>query len=543
MNTKDSFKDRLPYYWDGENIESLLSVLASPLDESSDAIDRLRATRRLTELIDGEEISSGKNLDNLTFNVGVVRDVLSFIDSDLDIDVQAENDEMLRNRAVWNIDLQQSDAISNQIKKLFAQGLVMFRVRTGFGGTVREYDLTASDFTHPRGPKYELPGDDLNREVRDIESSDIFVFQNRETMVGGAATDYEHGKFGNLTNFYQIAIPWKAMPWAEGENDFRWVSEDDWERPQLESFTSSDLSGNVFEFTNELEKAQYPVVSVYNNSGEKVTPDSVTSTSGNIQIDLSSFTVEDGWNIRISGDDGHRRKFTSSELDTGVLTINHNLDFEYPLVAVYDDSGNLVDPDYIKYIDSSTVEIDLSSFTVNNTWHATLAGGTSSRNYHKSFSSEDTTVREIAFPHNLSVPSLNVQIFDNNDKLYDPMLIKHINNDTTYVKFASEGIVTGEWNIQITADGVIPPTSDPHGWDKGVWGAVEQDLVVEPLRELSDLTRPAATQVGIYGYGGMIWRSEDDWEDSSPPEDELHGWGAKWDGDVEEREYFEEEVA
>lgn len=540
MQWKDSLLDRLPYYWDGENIDSFMSVLATVLDESSDAIESIRKAGRLDEIIEGEDIAKGDNLDELALNVGVVRDLTSFIDDKTNIDVQPENDEMLRNRAKWNISLQQSDALTYQIKELFTEGLVMFRVRTGFGGTVRENDLSPDDFTHPKGPKYDFADEELNRESVNISPSDILVFENRETMVGAEAPDYSHGKFGNLTNFYQIGIPWKAMPWAEGDNDLRWNSEDDWIRHHYETFTSDDIDNETLTLDSKLDKTDYPIVDVFNEENEKVKLDEVTSDGESVSIDLSDYDVTDEWSVRLSGDDGHRLNFTDGDLSESVLTVNHNLEFSYPLVSVYDDSGEFIDPDYVKYTDTTTVEIDLSSFSVSGIWHVTLAGGHNSRNFHKSFTSDDMTVREITFDHYLGVDSLNVQVFDNNDELFEPMLVQHIDDDTTYLKFSSEDVVSGEWNIQITADGVEPPTADKNGWTESVWGGVEEELQVEPLRQLSDLTRPAATEVGIYGYGGMIWRSEDDW-DETPNEDELHGWGARWDGDVEEREYYEKQ--
>ena len=540
MDWDKSLLDRLPYYWKGDNIESFMAVLGSVLDESSGAVQSIKKARRLDEIESGEEISQGKNLDNLALNFGVVRDVISFIEEERYTDLNEENDEMLRNRVKWNISVQQSDALSRQIKELFAKGLVMFRVRTDFGAMVRTNDLTPKDFTHPRGPTYEFAGGELDREARYIEPSDIHVFESRDTMVGARAPDYHHGKFGNLTNFYQIGIPWKAMPWGEGDYDLRWVSEDDWIRHHYTIFDNEDIDSGILLVDSKLDKADYPIVDVFNSDGIKVDPNSVSSNEDEVTIDLSDYDVTDGWSVRLSGDDGHRIDFTSEDLSESTLTIKHNLNFAYPLVSVYNDNGELVDPDYIQYIDKSTVEIDLNSFTVNNTWHATLAGGSNSRNYHRSFSQEDVTVREITFEHYLGVDRLNVQLFDSDDKLFDPMLVQHKDEDTTYIKFSSEDVVSGEWNIQITADSVEPPPKSKHGWNQSVWGGISEDLQVQPLRELSELTRPAATEVGIYGYGGMVWKSEGDWEES-PPDDELHGWGARWDGDIEEREWYEKQ--
>lgn len=76
------------------------------------------------------------------------------------------------------------------------------------------------------------------------------------------------------------------------------------------------------------------------------------------------------------GIDSYFVSFDSSDLSSGILTVNHNLNVDYPSVVVYDDSDNVIQPDEITFVNSSSVDIDLSSYTINNAWQVRVLGGT-----------------------------------------------------------------------------------------------------------------------------------------------------------------------
>lgn len=335
MSWKDSLLDRLPFYWDGDNIEHFLEVIGGSLDDVEKTTNDIRATRKLLEIEDGEDIAVDQHLDNLAKNVGQTRDVVKFIDDKIDIDVKSENDEMFRRRIWWNIRLQQSDGTLEQIKQLFTEGLKMYRVRTGLGGYVPRDLVQPADFDTDIPPEWEIAEDENMGDRRYVEPNDIFIFHNEEPRLDMEAPDSWHGKFGSLTNYYQIEIPWQAMPWSEGEDAIMWTSQDNFDDP-----------------SNPPEDKKH------------------------------------GWSNKYDAD-------RQSNLE--------------------------------------------------------------------------------------SVGS--------------------------------------------------------------IWSAPQEDVHIEPLQKLAEMTRPAATQVGIFGYGGMIWKSQDDFDDpSNPPEDDNHGWGARWDGDVEDTLYAMENL-
>lgn len=58
--------------------------------------------------------------------------------------------------------------------------------------------------------------------------------------------------------------------------------------------------------------------------------------------------------------------FGSGDLTSGVLTVSHNMGISYPNIVIYDASSPQVEviPDEVRYIDTNTAEVDLSSFSL-----------------------------------------------------------------------------------------------------------------------------------------------------------------------------------
>jgi len=541
MSRKEELLERLPFYWDGDNVESLMSIMGSSLDDIDNTLDDIKSTRRIQKINDEDAIAVGQHLDYLAQNVGQSRDVVKFIDDKLDIDVESENDEMFRRRVLWNIRLQESDGLLEQIKGLLTEGLIMYRVRTGLGGYVPRDLISAEDFITDIPPKWNIPESQDMGDRRYVEPSDIYIFHNEEPRLGMSAPDSWHGKYGDLTNYYQVEIPWKAMPWSEGEESLIWRSQDDFPRPYFVTFTSDDLDGGILSIDHGLDN-DYPSVSITNSDGVHVDPDSVTKTSSGIDIDVSGYTVEETWMARLTGY-GYRRPFESSDMDGDIMSISHNLGVMYPNIAIYDDSGTLITPDNINFIDDNNIEIDLTSFSVSGIWHATVLGGDDVISKSYEFDNSDVVVDELTIQHTLPAETLEVSIVNENGEVSNISSIQELSNQRIRLFFLSEDQVSGTWNIRLTSAKGKIPTDNKNGWNHGVWTGPQEDLHIEPLKELAELTRPAATEVGMFGYGGVIWRSQDDFDDpSSPPRDKHHGWGSRWDGDIEETLYAMENL-
>lgn len=70
--------------------------------------------------------------------------------------------------------------------------------------------------------------------------------------------------------------------------------------------------------------------------------------------------------------------FTSQEIVNNILTVTHNLNTTYPLVAIYNNDGYEVFPDEIISVSASEIQIDLSGYegSVDGTWNLNvLANG------------------------------------------------------------------------------------------------------------------------------------------------------------------------
>ena len=541
MNAKESLEDRLPYYWDGNNIDSFMSIIGSSFDDTKVTLGDIRATRRIKQINGEEKVAQDQHLDNLAENVGQHRDVVKFIDDKLDIDVESENDEMFRRRILWNIKLQESDGFLEQIKDLLTEGLIMYRVRTGLGGYVPRDPVKADDFLTDIPPKWDVPEDQNMGDRRYIEPSDVYTFHNQETRLGMSAPDSWHGKHGNLTNYYEIHIPWMALPWTEGEESLIWKSQDDFPRPWMTTFTKSDLTDNILTVEHDLDN-EYPMVEVVNSSDQHVRPTNIQKTSEGLEIDLSKYSISDDNKVRVTGY-GYHTTIKDSDLEDGVATIKHNLSIDYPNVAIYDNNDELVGIDNITYIDSDAIEVNFGG-SIAGTWHITVVGGEDVVTELKKFTSSDIEDDSLIVEHDISAEAMNVTLLNNVNNRPRVRYIEELPHQKIKVKFAPTTTpIEGTWTLRLSVSRYKVPEDENNGWSNGVWTGREEELHVEPLQKLADLTRPAATDVGLRGYGGVVWKSQEDFDDpTDPPEDKHHGWGARWDGDIEETAYAMENL-
>jgi hypothetical protein len=71
----------------------------------------------------------------------------------------------------------------------------------------------------------------------------------------------------------------------------------------------------------------------------------------------------------------YKTTFTSDDLTSGQLTVDHGLNEDFPQVVVYNDSKQLVIPSSVTSVDANSVVIDVSSYTVNSNWTVTVISG------------------------------------------------------------------------------------------------------------------------------------------------------------------------
>jgi hypothetical protein len=144
---------------------------------------------------------------------------------------------------------------------------------------------------------------------------------------------------------------------------------------------AGNLTAGVFTITHGQNLAPpYPVaVSIFDNNGRKVIPDSVVGSANSVAINLSSFgSIPGTWAYvyqlffdPVPTPDPNIGSFTNYDLAAGILTVNHyeGLEPPYPIhISIFNNLGNLVEPDHIIGSENS-VAIDLTSFApIAGTW-------------------------------------------------------------------------------------------------------------------------------------------------------------------------------
>jgi hypothetical protein len=69
----------------------------------------------------------------------------------------------------------------------------------------------------------------------------------------------------------------------------------------------------------------------------------------------------------------YKQSFTSDSLSNGTVTFTHNLNEEFPIVQIYDDSKRIILPDSVTSVTANSVTVDITSFgSISGTWQATI---------------------------------------------------------------------------------------------------------------------------------------------------------------------------
>lgn len=102
---------------------------------------------------------------------------------------------------------------------------------------------------------------------------------------------------------------------------------------------------------------------------------SVTAANLNLLCGSAEITGLHTHPASSGGGSSYSCTFIHSTLTNGTLHVTHSLGRKYVVCEVYDDAGYKVIPDSVRVINTSTLEIDLSSFgTLTGTWAAVVVG-------------------------------------------------------------------------------------------------------------------------------------------------------------------------
>jgi hypothetical protein len=167
------------------------------------------------------------------------------------------------------------------------------------------------------------------------------------------------------------------------------------------------------------------------NYGDIVTTGS-NQFNGN-QIITGSVTISGSLNINDANIDNSRYLHVQSEGAT-TWTVNHNLEYDYPSVTIWDSTGNVIIPDSIVRVSNNQLTI---GFISNESgWAHVSVGGISTGQADRFLYTQPTTATTWTINHGLNYKYVNVNVYDDNDEMLLPQTVTATNANTTTLVFA-----------------------------------------------------------------------------------------------------------
>ena len=116
-------------------------------------------------------------------------------------------------------------------------------------------------------------------------------------------------------------------------------------------------------------------------------------------------------------------------------SVNHNLEYSYPNVTIYDTTGYVIQPDEIISVDNNTTSV---LFTVAQAGYANVSvGGISTGQADRFLFTQASATGSWVINHGLNYKYVNVDIYDNNDQLMIPQVVTATDVNTLTVTFAT----------------------------------------------------------------------------------------------------------
>ena len=111
-----------------------------------------------------------------------------------------------------------------------------------------------------------------------------------------------------------------------------------------------------------------PIVTVYDNAGVVLIPDTITSIDVNTIV--VTFAIPQSGTIDIVGStpiapsipQSLIKKYTQSFANVTQVIVTHNLNDDFPTVVIYDSNYNQIFPDVVQAIDSNTIVVDFGTY-------------------------------------------------------------------------------------------------------------------------------------------------------------------------------------
>ena len=146
-------------------------------------------------------------------------------------------------------------------------------------------------------------------------------------------------------------------------------------------------------------------------------------------VSISGSLILDNANIDTS------RYLHSQSVASTTWTVNHNLEYDYPSVTIYDNNNKVIIPDEITRISNNQLTITFASAESGNA-HVSV-GGISNIAGDRYLYTQSTPASTWTITHALNYKYVNVDVYDNNDQLMLPQTVTATNNNTLTLVFAT----------------------------------------------------------------------------------------------------------
>ena len=146
-------------------------------------------------------------------------------------------------------------------------------------------------------------------------------------------------------------------------------------------------------------------------------------------VSISGSLILDNANIDTS------RYLHSQSVASTTWTVNHNLEYDYPSVTIYDNTNKVIIPDEITRISNNQLTITFASAESGNA-HVSV-GGISNIAGDRYLYTQSTPASTWTITHALNYKYVNVDVYDNNDQLMLPQNVTATNNNTLTLVFAT----------------------------------------------------------------------------------------------------------
>lgn len=299
------------------------------------------------------------------------------------------------------------------------------------GGRSDKDTEAIGDYSHAEGAGTLAMGNYSHSEGYNTEASGSYSHAEGQGTIASGSYQHVGGKFNKRGNDFSLFVI------GNGETDA------DIDRSDVLRVNSGSIGNGRVEVTGSLAASMGlsgSLTQLVDGTSYLIAGANVTITSAsNGAVTVSAFN------------DTFTAFFQDADLSSGIYTVNHNLNFQYATVIVYDDTDKQIIPDEVTAFSANTAYIDLTTFApLNNTWKTTIIGGYN-RTYTTTFNYGSLSGGVLAVTHNLNSQYVTVTVYDDNDNQIIPDDVTAVSSTSLDIDLNSYGVISSTWKVTVKA--------------------------------------------------------------------------------------------